>query len=734
MSQTDEERLVIMLEARIKDLERNMAKASGTTEKEFRKMSMSSKRATDQMEKDAIRSTTRINQAMATVSTKIGSFGKAFADGMGLSAATLGITGFVAATKNAIQSTAELSRQARMAGVDIEAFQELKFVAEQNKIGVDALTDGLKEMNLRADEFIATGAGGGAEAFQRLGYSSEELAKKIKKPSDLFVEIIGRMKQFERAAQIRLGDEIFGGTAGERFVELVDQGAEGLNENIKLAREMGLVMNEGMVKQAEEVDKKINILANTIGNRLKKEILEAAQGWLLFYNSWQEFEQQSDKRVRGALGDVYSKLDAAKQNLKDLEQVSIGSPADAINIKQAQADIERLTAEAMKFRDILDRRQGYSPDAPTTPAAPAFTPKDTSAEYMRSYREELAKTNRERQIATETEKILADAASKGASLTREQAAALAQESVARSERDAASKKSASESERAAKTSERERKAVQDLIAELEEELRIVNLSDAAKRASAASRQAGAAATDEERRKIIALNEAIYQEEEARRKTEEQMQYYRDLTRAGLDDLFSAIEEGKSFWEAMGDVAVNSLKRIADTMLDDVLDSIFQVNNAASGGGGGFFANLLGGLFGGGGGGKGAFPTAPGAGLFAKGGAFTNGINGFSNQIVSKPTMFAFADGAGLMGEAGPEAIMPLKRDASGRLGVSAKFGEKSQAAASSPVNVNYSPTYNVQGSGPEIAQLRAQMAKDKAELPFRIEGAVRDARKRNVKL
>jgi hypothetical protein len=549
-------------------------------------------------------------------------------------------------------------------------------------------------MNLRADEFIATGAGGGAEAFQRLGYSSEELAKKIKKPSDLFVEIIGRMKQFERAAQIRLGDEIFGGTAGERFVELVDQGAEGLNENIKLAREMGLVMNEGMVKQAEEVDKKINILANTIGNRLKKEILEAAQGWLLFYNSWQEFEQQSDKRVRGALGDVYSKLDAAKQNLKDLEQVSIGSPADAINIKQAQQEVERLTSEAMKFRDILDRRQGYSPDAPAAPAAPVFTPKATSAEYMRSYREELAKTNRERQIATETEKILADAASKGASLTREQAAALAQESVARSERDAASKKSASESERAAKTSERERKAVQDLIAELEEELRIVNLSDAAKRASAASRHAGAAATDEERRKIIALNEAIYQEEEARRKTEEQMQYYRDLTRAGLDDLFSAIEEGKSFWEAMGDVAVNSLKRIADTMLDDVLDSIFQVNKAASGGGGGgFLSSLLGGLFGGGG--KSFFPSAPGVGLFANGGAFPNGINGFSNQVVSKPTMFAFADGAGLMGEAGPEAIMPLSRDGSGRLGV-ALHGSTSPSAinaagGSSEVLVKLSP-------------------------------------------
>ncbi len=523
---------------------------------------------------------------MAKVATSaIGSFG--------FNAAAVSAAAFSAAIKTAVTSTAELSRQARMAGVSVEAFQGLKFAAEQNKIGVDALVDGLKELSLRADEFIATGAGGGAEAFQRLGYSSEDLAKKLKNPSDLFIEIIGRMKQFEKAAQIRLGDEIFGGQAGERFVELVDAGAEGLQENIRLAREMGLIMNEGMVKQAEETDKRINILASTIGTKLKSEILAVAQGFLLFWNSFQEFEQQSDKRVRGALGDVYSRLNAAKQNLSDLESVSIGSPADAINIKQAKQEVESLTTEAMKFRDILDRRQGYNPEAPAAAPAAPFVPKDVSADYMKNYRDELAKTNRERQIATETEKILSDASSKGASLTREQAAALAQETVARGERDAAAKKSTSESEKSAKATAEEREHIAELIKDLETEIGLVWASDQAKRASAASRQAGADATDAERAKIIALNEALFQEEDARQKADEAMLRARDLTRSALDDLFSAIESGKSFWEGMADAAVNSLKRIASTMLDDVLNSIFTVNKAAAGGGGGGI--LLGGM-------------------------------------------------------------------------------------------------------------------------------------------
>jgi len=51
--------------------------------------------------------------------------------------------------------------------------------------------------------------------------------------------------------------------------------------------------------------------------------------------------------------------------------------------------------------------------------------------------------------------------------------------------------------------------------------------------------------------------------------------------------------------------------------------------------------------------------------FAMGGAFTN-------QIVDSPTLFKFAQGTGMMGEAGPEAIMPLTRGPDGNLGVRAQ--------------------------------------------------------------
>lgn len=83
------------------------------------------------------------------------------------------------------------------------------------------------------------------------------------------------------------------------------------------------------------------------------------------------------------------------------------------------------------------------------------------------------------------------------------------------------------------------------------------------------------------------------------------------------------------------------------------------------------------------------------GLFANGGTFTNGI-------VSSPTLFKFANGGagrlGLMGEAGPEAIMPLKRGRDGKLGVAGGGG------TSVVVNVDAKGT-SVQGNGGQGEQL-----------------------------
>jgi phage-related minor tail protein len=124
-------------------------------------------------------------------------------------------------------------------------------------------------------------------------------------------------------------------------------------------------------------------------------------------------------------------------------------------------------------------------------------------------------------------------------------------------------------------------------------------------------------------------------------------------------------------------------------------------SGGAGGLGGFFGGAFGNVDLGGdfalpGFGEGLDFSVPGfgGGLFAKGGAFDRSgqVTAFARGgIVDRPTEFSYAGGRrGLMGEAGPESVMPLARTPDGKLGVHAMGG------AGGDVQV----TVNVIGGGP----------------------------------
>ena len=95
--------------------------------------------------------------------------------------------------------------------------------------------------------------------------------------------------------------------------------------------------------------------------------------------------------------------------------------------------------------------------------------------------------------------------------------------------------------------------------------------------------------------------------------------------------------------------------------------------------------------------------------FAKGGAFSQGrVTAFAKGgVVASPSVFPMRGGIGLMGEAGPEAILPLARGADGRLGVQAGGGGAGRAVT---VVMNIS-TPDVQGFQRSQSQIAAQAAR-----------------------
>ncbi len=147
---------------------------------------------------------------------------------------------------------------------------------------------------------------------------------------------------------------------------------------------------------------------------------------------------------------------------------------------------------------------------------------------------------------------------------------------------------------------------------------------------------------------------------------------------GLEDqLANFFVTGKADWKSFfQSIAIEATKI---NIVRPLLAQLSQVESAAGSGGG--FLSLIAkfaGLFGGGSTSGGFSGAGIGSdAISAKGNAFNQfgRITAFAKgDIFDSPTLFKFAKGTGVMGEAGPEAIMPLRRGADGKLGIAAKSG------------------------------------------------------------
>ncbi|EBE4733372.1 phage tail tape measure protein [Salmonella enterica] len=163
----------------------------------------------------------------------------------------------------------------------------------------------------------------------------------------------------------------------------------------------------------------------------------------------------------------------------------------------------------------------------------------------------------------------------------------------------------------------------------------------------------------------------------------------------VGNISDALAGNKVDWEDWASSVLQSMQKIILNAM--LVDSLRSASNS------GFFSSI-GGIFGAGAGAaSGSTPSgaynsaASGIKLNAKGGAYASeSLSAYSNSIVSTPTYFAFAKGAGLMGEAGPEAIMPLTRSADGSLGVR-MVG--SQPAATGNGEIHITQHFNISGNG-----------------------------------
>ncbi|EPM7578471.1 phage tail tape measure protein [Klebsiella pneumoniae] len=171
-----------------------------------------------------------------------------------------------------------------------------------------------------------------------------------------------------------------------------------------------------------------------------------------------------------------------------------------------------------------------------------------------------------------------------------------------------------------------------------------------------------------------------------------------------NNLTNVLTGAASFKDGMSNIFSSLGETVIKTLIQMATQALITKAIMASFGGGA--GGLFGSLFGGASGAASSGTAIQGAGanfsFNALGGVYDSpSLSAYSNGVYSTPQYFAFAKGAGVFGEAGPEAIMPLTRGADGSLGVKA-VGRESPAVqnaarqqqerkllSTGDINVNY---------------------------------------------
>lgn len=189
-------------------------------------------------------------------STKLSTAAKVGAAAMATTIAGVGLA--AGAVKNAAQATADygdnVDKMSQKIGFSAQAYQEWAYVMERAGTSVDILQSGMKTLSTQAQA--------GAEEFQKLGISEEEVANLSKE--DLFGKVIDGLSKMEDGTErTALSTKLLGKSATE-LAPLLNEGTDAINEQREMAEKYGLVMSDKAVKASAEFNDSLTTLNGAV--------------------------------------------------------------------------------------------------------------------------------------------------------------------------------------------------------------------------------------------------------------------------------------------------------------------------------------------------------------------------------------------------------------------------------------------------------------------------------------
>mgnify|MGYP006396977517 FL=1 len=320
-------------------------------------------RGIDQTERRLRTFQSRVGKTFRSVGKSVGGAVKKMASFRGAMVLAAGVTGLGLLIKKSIDFGDELAKTADKTGFTTTKLQELRVAADLAGVNVGAMAGGLSAFAKRIGE---ARAGTGTLITILKGMDTELLknvqaAQNVDDAFDLIIKKGASLtSQLDRAA---LFAAAFGRTMGVDMTNLIKNGIGGMEAAIQRARDLGLVLEEDLLRSAEKAKDELTLLFTLIKVKVTQAVLENADAIadlataltnsipaiITWGREWAVYFNIIDQSAQAKMAELQAKLVGLREELED--QSALKSWADSVSglggqlqqrVDETQAAIERL--------------------------------------------------------------------------------------------------------------------------------------------------------------------------------------------------------------------------------------------------------------------------------------------------------------------------------------------------------------------------------------------------------
>lgn len=185
------------------------------------------------------------------------------------------VSGLATLIDRSISAADAIGKTADKLGVGIEALQELRFAAQLAGVQQQTLDMGLQRFTRRVAE-AAKGTGEAKQALTDMGIALRDQHGNIRRSEDLLNDVAEAFKRTEDPAErLRLAFKLFD-SEGVAMVNMLVGGADALEATRRHARDLGIVLEEDLVRNAEKARDQLDTLGKVVSANLTRAMLDLA--------------------------------------------------------------------------------------------------------------------------------------------------------------------------------------------------------------------------------------------------------------------------------------------------------------------------------------------------------------------------------------------------------------------------------------------------------------------------